>query len=84
MDALVLVLTWMKTFGTKRMADRVKMKAPLASILWRDGKGFGSVHVPSKLLISMQALFILCTFWISINRGTKADHRRLVKVRSLF
>lgn len=37
MDALVLIFTWIKTFKTKKMANRVDVKAPLASMIWRDG-----------------------------------------------
>ncbi|OCH90494.1 hypothetical protein OBBRIDRAFT_776875 [Obba rivulosa] len=37
-DILVLLITWSKTFGMKRAADRSSVKAPLTAMLLRDGK----------------------------------------------
>ncbi|OCH93585.1 hypothetical protein OBBRIDRAFT_790108 [Obba rivulosa] len=36
-DVLILVMTWIKTYAIKRDADRNKIKAPLATLLIKDG-----------------------------------------------
>ncbi|THG96480.1 hypothetical protein EW026_g5359 [Hermanssonia centrifuga] len=36
-DILVLVLTWMKTFGTRREASRIHIEVPMVTLLIRDG-----------------------------------------------
>lgn len=36
-DALVVVVTWHKTYSTYRMAARSNIKTPLATMLLRDG-----------------------------------------------
>ncbi len=36
-DILVLVLTWMKTFGTRREASRIHIEVPMITLLIRDG-----------------------------------------------
>ena len=46
-DTMVIVLTWMKTFGLKRIADKLHIKARLSTILLRDGTiyfGFANFH----------------------------------------
>ncbi|KAI0684057.1 hypothetical protein BC835DRAFT_1294107, partial [Cytidiella melzeri] len=37
-DVIVLVVTWIKTFGTVREASRLKIKVPLSEIMIRDGE----------------------------------------------
>ncbi len=37
-DALVLVLTWVKTAGTRKAFSQLGVKAPLTTMLLRDGE----------------------------------------------
>ena len=37
-DALVLILTWAKTFGTLRSAMKLKLTVGLSTLLARDGE----------------------------------------------
>lgn len=39
-DVLVLAVTWMKTAQLYLEARRIKVNAPLATMLFRDGKGY--------------------------------------------
>ncbi|OCH87934.1 hypothetical protein OBBRIDRAFT_735361 [Obba rivulosa] len=36
-DLILLLVTWMKTYATKRQADQLNIKTPLATMLLRDG-----------------------------------------------
>lgn len=40
-DVLLLVVTWRKTYATKRDADRYGIETPFATMLLRDGKPRG-------------------------------------------
>ena len=48
-DLLVITITWRRTYAMKREADRLHIKASLASLLLRDGTIY-FVCVPSTLL----------------------------------
>ena len=37
-DALVLLLTWIKTFGVKTSADKYKVNTPFLTLILRDGE----------------------------------------------
>lgn len=57
-DALVIVLTWIKTWGTYREALRHGFSVPLASLLLRDGALFSH----SKMSHSLRLLSGTLTF----------------------
>lgn len=59
-DALVLVLTWMKTFTHKREATRLAMRVPLSTMLLRDGASYSSLSGSSLVDVAYQARGILC------------------------
>ncbi|KAM5537917.1 hypothetical protein V8D89_008393 [Ganoderma adspersum] len=39
-DAILIALTWVKTFGIKRESSKIGMHAPLATLLLRDGTAY--------------------------------------------
>ena len=47
-DLLVIIITWWRTYAMKREADRLHIKASLASLLLRDGTIY-FVCVPSPV-----------------------------------
>ncbi len=61
-DVLVLVITWTKTAQAYREARRMKIRAPLATILFRDGAEYGIlVLYCSSLIATQQEQFTSCT-----------------------
>ncbi len=39
-DAILIGLTWVKTFGIKRESSKLGMRTPLATLLLRDGTAY--------------------------------------------
>ncbi|KAH9919350.1 hypothetical protein B0H21DRAFT_713016 [Amylocystis lapponica] len=54
-DALVLVLTWIKTYGIKRIASQMHVKATLTTMLLRDG----TVYFATLLILNVVSLIVL-------------------------
>ncbi len=61
-DVLVLVITWTKTAQAYREARRMKIRAPLTTIVFRDGaiNEYGILYC-SSLMASQQGQFVSCT-----------------------
>ncbi|KAL6305575.1 hypothetical protein BKA93DRAFT_778894 [Sparassis latifolia] len=70
-DLIVLFVTWSSTYKIKRDADRVKMKAPLATLLLRDGKHEIILFFISDIITLVASLndtfyYVDCLTWPSV------------------
>ncbi|GBE84785.1 hypothetical protein SCP_0607650 [Sparassis crispa] len=67
-DLIVLFVTWSSTYKIKRDADRVKMKAPLATLLLRDGTVYFLLFFISDIITLVASLndtfyYVDCLTW---------------------
>ncbi|KAH9949955.1 hypothetical protein B0H21DRAFT_819653 [Amylocystis lapponica] len=86
--ALVLVLTWAKTYGIKRIASQLHVKATLTTMLLRDG----TVYFATLLVLNFVSLIVLKTSVVEINPVPKfvdaftciLISRFILKLREVF
>lgn len=77
-DALVLVLTWMKTFKNSREARQLGIKSPLPSLLLRDGWFFFYYYDHTMILISIDRDYIFLVSLLKRCPGSFRDRIYLI------